>query len=58
MIVLMSYGKRRWIPLVGIIGYVSYAPALVVRKLGGMQFVPRTMGITRFVGLFKDAIAK
>jgi len=29
--VLMSYGQRRWVPLVGITGYVSYAPALVVR---------------------------
>jgi len=45
MKVLMSCGQRRWVPLVRIIGYVSYAPALVVRQLGGMQFVPRTMGI-------------
>ena len=45
-------------PLVGITGYVSYAPALVVRQLGGMQFVPRTMGIAQFFGLFKDPIAQ
>jgi hypothetical protein len=44
--------------LVGITGYVSYAPALVVRQLGGMQFVPRTMGIAQFFGLFKDPIAQ
>ena len=43
--VLMSCGQRCWVPLVGITGYVSYAPTLVVRQLGGMQFVPRTMGI-------------
>jgi hypothetical protein len=43
--VLMSCRQRRWVPLVGITGYVSYAPALVVRQLGGMQFVPRTIGI-------------
>jgi hypothetical protein len=55
--VLMSCGQRRWVPLVGVIGYVSYAPALVVRQLGGMQFIPRTMGIAQFFGLFKDPIA-
>jgi hypothetical protein len=54
--VLMSCGQRRWVPLVGITGYVSYAPALMVRQLGGMQFVPRTMGIAQFFGLFKDPI--
>jgi hypothetical protein len=56
--VLMSCGQRRWVPLVGITGYVSYAPALVVRQLGGMQFVPRTMGMAQFFGLFKDPIAQ
>jgi hypothetical protein len=54
----MSCGQRRWVPLVGITGYVSYAPALVVRQLGGMQFVPRTMGIAQFFGLFKNPIAQ
>jgi len=54
----MICGQRRWVPLVGITGYVSYAPALVVRQLGGMQFVPRTMRIAQFFGLFKDPIAK
>ena len=56
--VLMSCGQRRWVPLVGITGYVSYAPALVVRQLGGMQFVPRTLGIAQFSGLFKDPMAE
>jgi len=28
------------------------------RQLGGMQFVPRTMGIAQFFGLFKDPIAQ
>jgi len=42
--------------LVGFICYVS--PALVVRQLEGMQFVPRTIGITQFFGLFKDPIAQ
>jgi hypothetical protein len=56
--VLMSCGQRRWVPLIGITGYVSYAPALVVRQLGGMQFVLRTIGIAQFFGLFKDPIAQ
>jgi len=46
------------VPLVGITGYVSYTPALVVRQLGGMQFVPRILGIAQFFGLFKDPIAQ
>jgi len=54
----MSCEQRHWVPLVGITGYVSYAPALVVRQLGGMQFVPRTMGIAQFFGVFKDPIAQ
>ena len=54
----MSCGQRCWVPLVGITGYVSYAPALVVRQLGGMQFVPRTIGMAQFFGLFKDPIAQ
>ena len=43
--VLMSCGQRCWVPLVGIASYVSCAPAPMVRQLGGIQFVPRTMGI-------------
>jgi len=46
------------VPLVGITGYVSYTPALVVKQFGGMQFVPRTLGIAQFFGLFKDPIAQ
>ena len=42
--------------MVGIIGYVGYAPALVIRQHGGMQFVPRTKGIDQFYGLFKDPV--
>jgi hypothetical protein len=56
--VLVSCGQRRWVSLVGITGYVSYAPALVIRQLRGIQFIPRTMGIAQFFGLFKDPIAQ
>jgi hypothetical protein len=50
----MSYGQKYRVPLVGITGYVSYSPTLVVRQLGGMQHVPRTVGVSQFSGLFKD----
>ena len=56
--VLMSCGQQRWVPLVGITGYVSYAPALVVRQHGGMQFVPRTKGIAQFFGLLRIPLHK
>jgi hypothetical protein len=49
----MSCGSRIWVPLIGVTGYISYAPALVTRQLGGMQYVPRTLGLADFVGLFK-----
>jgi hypothetical protein len=58
MDVLVSCGQRCWVPLLGITGYVSYAPALMIRQLGGIQFVLRTMGIAQFFGLFKDPIAQ
>ena len=39
---LISCGPRQWVPLVGITGYVSYAPALVVKQFRGIQHVTRT----------------
>ena len=58
MNVLIGCKQRHWVPLVGITGYMSYAPALVVRQLRGMKFIPRTMGIAQFFSLFKDPIAQ
>ncbi|XP_011014864.1 PREDICTED: protein CFAP45, mitochondrial-like [Populus euphratica] len=49
----MSCGSKVWVPLIGVTGYISYAPALVTRQLGGMQYTPRTLGLTDFFGLFK-----
>jgi gamma-glutamylcysteine synthetase len=37
--------------------YVSYASALVVRQLKGVQYVPRMAGLSYFLGLFKDQYA-
>jgi len=33
---LMSYGKRLWVPVMGVTKYVSYTSALVVRQLKGV----------------------
>jgi hypothetical protein len=55
--VLVSCGQKCWVPLVGITGYVSYAPALVIRQLGGIQHIPRTVGVAEFSGFFKDQSA-
>jgi len=52
---LMSCGEKPWVPLIGVIGYVSYAPALVARQLGGIQSVPRTIDIAQFTGVYKGA---
>jgi hypothetical protein len=52
--VLVSCGQKCWVPLVGITGYISYAPALVIRQLGGIQHIPRTVGLAEFSRLFKD----
>jgi hypothetical protein len=49
----MSCGSKIWGPLIGVTGYISYAPALVTRQLGGMQYTPRTLGLADFIGLFK-----
>ncbi|XP_061965308.1 uncharacterized protein LOC133689466 [Populus nigra] len=46
-------GSKVWVPLIGVTGYISYAPALVTRQLGGMQYRPITRGLADFIGLFK-----
>jgi len=51
--IFTSY-KRQLGLQVGIIGYISYALAFMVRQLGGIQHVPRTVGLAEFFGLFKD----
>jgi hypothetical protein len=52
---LMSCGKKPWVPLIGVTGYISYAPALVVRQHGGIQSVLRTIDIAQFTGVYKGA---
>jgi len=45
---LMGCGKKPWVPLIGVTGYISYAPALVARQFGGIQSIPRTVGLAQF----------
>jgi len=56
--VIVSCGQKCWVPLIGITGYVSYAPALVIRQLGGIQHIPRTVGLAEFSGFLKDQSAR
>jgi len=51
---LMSCGDKAWVLLIGLTGYISYSPSLVVRQFRGVQYVPRTWGLTEYIGLFKE----
>ena len=51
---LMSCGNKAWVLLIGLTGYVSYSPSLVTKQFGGTQYVPRTKGLTRYTGFFKE----
>jgi len=50
--------QRCWVSLVGLTGYVSYTPAFVIRQLGGMQFIPRTIGIAQLFRFSKHPTAQ
>jgi hypothetical protein len=52
---LMGCGKKPWVPLIGVTGYISYASALVARQFGGIQSIPRTVGLAQFTGVYKGA---
>jgi len=51
----MGCEKRPWVPLIGVTGYISYAPALVARQLGGIQSISRTVGLAQFTRVYKGA---
>lgn len=50
----MSYGQKHWVPLIKITGYISYVMSLKVKQLGGIQYIPITVGVAQFSGLFKN----
>ena len=52
---LMGCGKKPWVPLIGVTGYISYAPALAARQFGGIHSIPRTVGLAQFTGVYKGA---
>jgi hypothetical protein len=53
MVYIMSYGSKIWVPLIGVIGYINYAPVFVTRQLGKMQHVPRNLGLIDFTSIFR-----
>jgi len=52
---LMSYREKPWVPLIGVTGYVSYAPTLVARQHGKIQSIPSTVNIAQFTEIYKGA---
>ena len=40
--ILYRCGEKPWVPLIGLWGVTSYAPAMVRRQLGSKQFIPIT----------------
>ena len=54
---LYRCGDKPWVQLPGLWGAVSYAPLMVVRQLGGKQFIPATAGLTQLEFSYDDPIA-
>jgi hypothetical protein len=50
---LMGCGKKPWVPLIGVTGYISYVPALAAKQFGGIQSIPRTVGLAQFTRVYK-----
>ena len=44
--ILYRCGEKPWVPLIGLWGVTSYAPAMVRRQLGSKQFIPITHGLS------------
>jgi hypothetical protein len=53
MVYIMSYGSKIWVPLIGVIGYINYAPVFVTRQLGRMEYVPRNLRLIDFTSIFR-----
>ena len=54
---LYRCGDKPWVQLSGLWGAVSYAPLMVVRQLGGRQFIPVTAGLTQLEFSYDDPMA-
>ena len=54
---LYRCGDKTWIQLPGLWGVVSYAPLMVVRQLGGRQFIPATAGLTQLEFSYDNLMA-
>ncbi|XP_040937951.1 uncharacterized protein [Gossypium hirsutum] len=53
--VLYRCGSFNWVPLLGILGAIGYAPLLVLRQFGLRQFVPATHGLTQSEFAYREA---
>jgi hypothetical protein len=51
---IMTCGGKIWVPLTEITCYIGYALELVTRKLNGIQYVLRTLGLANFIGSFRN----
>ena len=58
--ILYRCGEKPWVPLIGLWGITSYAPAMVRRQLGSKQFISITHGLSdiEFSYEGKDATKK
>ena len=58
--ILYRCGKNPWVPLIGLWGVTSYAPAMVRRQLGSKQFIPITHELSNMEFSYeeKDAIQR
>ena len=58
---ICSFTVSMWRQALGtitrIIGAVSYAPLMVVRQLGGRQFIPATVGLAQLKFSYDDPMA-
>ncbi|KAA3468775.1 golgin subfamily A member 5-like [Gossypium australe] len=51
--ILYRCGSFDWVPLLGILGAVGYAPLLVLRQYGSRQFIPATYGLAQCELLYR-----
>ena len=57
VLLLYRCGDRPWVQLPGLWGAISHAPLMVVRQLGGRQFIPAIGGLTQLKFSYDDPMA-
>ena len=51
----MSCANKVWVSLIGLTSYTNYLPLLVAKQFEEVQYMPRTLGLAGYTGLFKKA---